>query len=221
MKNKKLKYKAIIFDLDGTILYTLDAITNAVNYALRSFLIKEVDNKIVREKLGNGGKNLIKSLIYSNNSSIYFNDMYNTYTSFYNQNFDYKTSPYKNVIDVLKYLKNLNILTAIISNKQDKIVQTLSKKYFNNLIDYTKGQVDNLPIKPDTYHVDIFLSKYNLNKEDVLFIGDSEVDYKTSLNSNIDYISVSWGYRDIDFLKKHNIKNFIYDFLDLKEVIYD
>ena len=195
--------KLIIFDLDGTLLYTLEDLKNSVNFALQSCNIEPITIEKVRQYVGNGIYKLIERATKNNR------DKFEKCLAVFKKNYEnsYKnTYPYGNIIETLKKLKKMNIKLAVLSNKADYMVKRLVEFYFNSLIDFSMGESKNFPIKPNPISCEFIINKFKVKKEETLFIGDSEVDIQTAKNVQIRSISVSWGYKNKDFLIKSGAK---------------
>lgn len=209
-----MSYKAIIFDMDGTILYTIEDLKDSVNFALNKLNLKQRTLEEITSFVGDGIYELIKRATDNNQEKI--EKCFELFKNHYKNNSTNKTKPYKNSIETLLYLKKEGIKLAVLSNKIDSEVKKLSEFYFKDIFDISLGESEKFPKKPNPASCNYIINKFNLKKEEVLFIGDSEVDIKTANNANIDCISVSWGYKEKDFLIKNNAKNIIDDFSQLK-----
>lgn len=211
--------KGIIFDLDGTILYTLKGIANSCNQALKKFNYKQKSIKEITRALGRGGENLIKELVPKDISEEDFNKVYNYYNEYYFENYLYKTKPYFMVQNVLNYFKKQNLIMGVVSNKQHPITRELVKYFFSNKISFVTGAYEDRPLKPDTYLPNLFLDKFDLKANEVIYFGDSEVDVKAAKNLNMKFIGVSWGYRDIDLLIKEGCDTIIDHPYQMKTIV--
>ena len=125
-----------------------------------------------------------------------------TFKAYYKDNCANKTRPYDGVLDLLKTLREKGILTAVVSNKGDFAVQILCQDYFPELFDYSVGEREGIRRKPAPDSVLAVLDKFQMKKEDAVYIGDSEVDVETAKNADMDAILVAWGFRTEEFLKE-------------------
>ena len=211
-----------IFDLDGTLLYTLEDLTDSVNFALKEFNLPECTVQQVRSFVGNGIRKLMERAIGINQNELSQNDFENClaiFKSHYEKNMYNKTKPFDGIIELLKNLKETNIKIAVSSNKFDSAVKELCEYYFPSLIDIAIGESKITPKKPDPSGVLQIIDYFQEKKENCVYIGDSEVDIQTAQNANVDCISVDWGYKDKSFLIEHNAQNIISTPLDLfKEI---
>ncbi|CDE99912.1 putative phosphoglycolate phosphatase bacterial [Clostridium sp. CAG:813] len=194
--------KAVIFDLDGTLLNTLDDLADSTNYALSRFGYPTRTIEEVRQFVGNGVAKLIERAIPEGKNNPNFEKCLAIFKENYAQNMYNKTAPYNGIIEMLSNLKSKGIKIAVVSNKFDLAVKELCKKYFEGFIDFAAGENEAQGIKkkpaPDT--VISVLNKFNFASEDAVYVGDSDVDIMTAKNSKMPCISVTWGFRDEKFL---------------------
>lgn len=194
--------KAVIFDLDGTLLNTLDDLADSTNYALSKFGYPTRTIEEVRQFVGNGVAKLIERAIPEGENNSNFEKCLSIFKENYAQNMYNKTAPYNGIIEMLSNLKSKGIKIAVVSNKFDLAVKELCKKYFEGFIDFAAGENEAQGIKkkpaPDT--VISVLNEFNFAPEDAVYVGDSDVDIMTAKNSKMPCISVTWGFRDKKFL---------------------
>lgn len=194
--------KAVIFDLDGTLLNTLDDLADSSNYALSRFGYPTRTIEEVRQFVGNGVAKLIERAIPEGKNNPNFEKCLAIFKENYAQNMYNKTAPYNGIIEMLSNLKSKGIKIAVVSNKFDLAVKELCKKYFEGFIDFAAGENEAQGIKkkpaPDT--VISVLNEFNFASEDAVYVGDSDVDIMTAKNSKMPCISVTWGFRDEKFL---------------------
>lgn len=194
--------KAVIFDLDGTLLNTLDDLADSTNYALSRFGYPTRTIEEVRQFVGNGVAKLIERAIPEGKNNPNFEKCLAIFKENYAQNMYNKTAPYNGIIEMLSNLKSKGIKIAVVSNKFDLAVKELCKKYFEGFIDFAAGENEAQGIKkkpaPDT--VISVLNEFNFVPEDAVYVGDSDVDIMTAKNSKMPCISVTWGFRDEKFL---------------------
>lgn len=194
--------KAVIFDLDGTLLNTLDDLADSTNYALSKFGYPTRTIDEVRQFVGNGVAKLIERAIPEGKNNPNFEKCLAIFKENYAQNMYNKTTPYNGIIEMLSNLKSKGIKIAVVSNKFDLAVKELCKKYFEGFIDFAAGENEAQGIKkkpaPDT--VISVLNEFNFAPEDAVYVGDSDVDIMTAKNSKMPCISVTWGFRDEKFL---------------------
>ena len=193
-------YKLMIFDLDGTILATLDDLYNSVNYALSTLGYPTRTYEEVRAFVGNGMLNLIKRSAPNGASEDEIQNILSTFRSHYALHKADCTKPYTGIEKVLGNLKKEGAILTVLSNKDDDAVGVLCEQYFPNTFDYTAGNRADRKRKPDPESVHAIINKYGLTTRDTVYIGDSEVDVLTAQNAKVDCVAVSWGFRDRDVL---------------------
>lgn len=194
--------KAVIFDLDGTLLNTLDGLKDSTNYALEKFNYPQRNNEEIRAFVGNGVKKLIERAIPGGAQNPQLEEVLAVFKDNYSQTMHLKTRPYDGILELLAALKEKNYKIAVLSNKFDAAVKTLCKEYFNNLIDLAIGESPLTPPKPDPKGTLNILKLLNCTKEETVFVGDSQVDVQTAKNAGLKCIGVSWGFRDTNTLKE-------------------
>lgn len=186
--------KGILFDLDGTLLYTLKDLHNAINYALKKNNLQEISMEMTRQFIGNGIEKLVYRAIEDKEK---FDVVLDDFKFYYGLHGSENTKPYDGIEKLLESLTNLDIKIGVVSNKYqegvDKICRPLFSKYTNIFI----GARKNINIKPASDMVNIALNMMNLNNNECLFVGDSTVDIQTAKNSNMKSIGVLWGYKDV------------------------
>lgn len=204
MKNKKI----VVFDLDGTLIDTLDDLMDSVNVQLEKFGYPLRSRKEIRDFVGNGNLLLMKRSFGEDAPSDVIDASYEGFKAYYKDHCMDKTKPYDGILDVLKAVKEKGYKTAIVSNKVDFATKQLSKQWFGNLIDYAQGQEDNLLMKPAPDAIYKVLNILGEKLEDAVYVGDSNVDVQTAKNANMDMITVTYGFRDEDVLIKLGAQNF-------------
>ncbi|MCD7814405.1 MAG: HAD family hydrolase [Lachnospiraceae bacterium] len=193
-------YRLAIFDLDGTILDTLDDLKNSLNFALSQSALPERSREDVRRFVGNGIRKLIERSVQPNTSSEQINQVFEDFTRHYKLHCADQTRAYEGIPEMLTALKSRGIKTAVLSNKADYAVQDLCRHYFAGQFDWVAGEKTGIRKKPMPDSVYMVLEQLKTERKDAIYIGDSEVDIQTARNANIDSILVSWGFRDKDLL---------------------
>ena len=209
--------KGIIFDLDGTILYTLQDLNNALNYTLPLFNHKEISIDKTRRLIGHGIKNLILDSSCHDEDNI--DKMYNTFMEYYNIHCDDNTKIYSGILDLLNYLKSKGYILGVITNKNIIMTEKLIHNRFNDIFDIIIGDGVGFRRKPDAESLEYIKTKYNLLKVDIIYIGDSEVDYNFAKNFGCHSIIVSYGYRDKELLLSSGVNLIVDDTTSLKNEI--
>jgi len=191
--------KAVLFDMDGTLMYTLEDLTNSVNYALEILGYQKRSIEEVESYVGNGIKKLVERSLPENKEEL--EEAYKLMIDYYHLHAMDKSRPYEGALDVLSKLKQNNIKVAIVTNKNQKAAEAITEKYFDGLVDVVIGVKKYRKLKPHAEPADLALKKLNVNKEEAIYIGDSEVDCLTAKNAGIDFVAASWGYKDEKFLR--------------------
>ena len=211
--------KGIIFDMDGTILNTIDDVVASVNYAMQYFNLPEKTVQEVKDGIGRGAINLIEDVVPRGTSEADIYKIYEVYQTYYDQHTNDFTAPYEGILDLLKTLKNNGYKLAVVSNKYRYLVEALNHDIFKDYFDISMGEMDGVPIKPAPDMIHIVLKEMNLSKDEVIFIGDSDVDMMTATNANIKSIGVTWGYRSKEVLIKHKADYIIDQPKDIIKII--
>ena len=193
--------KTVIFDLDGTILDTLEDLKNAVNHALNFYNYPEKDLEFVRKAIGNGTQVLIKRCTPCTISEEEYRRVFKSFKEYYLKHFADCTRPYAGIKDLLEAL-NGQCNIAVVSNKDNDLTQILINKEFPGLFNIIQGSYFDRPKKPDPYLIDKILDENNIDKKDCVYIGDTNIDKESALNAGLNYRLVSYGYRTKDELEK-------------------
>lgn len=211
--------KLIIFDLDGTILDTLEDLTDSTNFALSKNNMPEHTISEVRSFVGNGIRKLIERAVPQNTSVEVIDKVFADFKEYYNIHCMDKTKPYTGITDLMDKLKKAGYKLAIISNKADDAVQILREQFYKEYIDYAAGEIEGVERKPSPEAVNICLADMQILKEEAVYVGDSDVDVATAYNSGVDFIAVLWGFRDKTLLLENGAKKFAEDTNELFDII--
>ncbi len=191
-----MNIKTIIFDLDGTLLNTLDDLSSSVNYALRQHGLAERSQAEVRQFLGNGIRRLIEQSVPAGTDEQKTEDVFQTFRSHYLEHSLDQTRPYDGIEDLLHQLNDMKVATAIVSNKLDPAVKELHQHFFSDTIRVAIGETKTIRRKPAPDMVDECIRLLGCDRQTCLYVGDSEVDLQTAHNAGLPCLSVSWGFRD-------------------------
>ncbi len=211
--------KTIIFDMDGTILNTIDDITTSVNFALKTYQLPLRNIDEVKQAVGNGAKALIARVIHKGYDHPQFEDIYQTYQDYYDAHRMVKTAPYPQILALLRKLKYDGYTLAVVSNKHDYLVKSLNKQLFEGLFEVAVGETKERPLKPEPDVIFDVLDILDATVEESLFIGDSNVDIITAKNANMASVGVTWGFRSKEELHREGATFIIEEPYDLLKII--
>lgn len=216
-----MKYKIAIFDLDGTLLDTLQDLSDSTNYALESFGYPKRTTEEIRQFVGNGIEKLIERAVPADISPDKRKQVLDRFKTHYAEHCEDHTAPYKGVTELLDHLTEKNLPIAVVSNKIDSAVQSLCRKYFGNRFVFAVGEREGIRRKPYPDSVFEVLAKAGVLPSEALYIGDSEVDIITAKNAGTDMICVTWGFRDRDFLSESGAELFADSISQLERLIFE
>lgn len=211
--------KAILFDLDGTLLDTLQDLTASTNYALHHFGFPERSLEEVRSFVGNGVRRLMKQAVPPHITDSQFEEIFSVFKDYYFKHCNDYTQPYPHIMTLLQELKRQGIKMGVVSNKWHLAVEELCHQYFPDTISIAIGESEKIPRKPSPEGTLFALQELQCQANEVLYVGDSDIDIMTAQNAGIECISVTWGFRNEDFLKAHHAKNIIRQPLELLNII--
>ena len=197
---KKAKYSVAIFDMDGTILDTLQDLTDSINFALKEnrFMPRKLEE--VRTFDGNGLEKLVERAVPEHTPFQNIQRVLESFNGYYTEHCAVKTKPYDGIVELLKNIKNCGYKVAVVSNKPDYGVKSLCSQYFDGIFDSAAGIKDGTNPKPSPDTVNGILKLLECSKKSAVYIGDSEVDIMTAKNAGIKCISVDWGFKSKEFL---------------------
>ena len=195
-----MKYTIAIFDLDGTILNTLEDLADSTNYALKTCGYPERTMDEVRQFVGNGIRKLMERAVPEGTPVEEIDRVHETFTAHYKVHCADKTRPYDGIMELLQNLKKDGCKLAVVSNKADYGVQELCKQYYDGIFDFAVGEREGIRKKPAPDSVNEVLKTLGCSRDRAVYIGDSDVDIQTAANAQMDHIIVEWGFRDVPFL---------------------
>ncbi|MBR3838966.1 MAG: HAD family hydrolase [Clostridia bacterium] len=204
----KTKINAIIFDLDGTLADTLEDLADSVNAAMAKNNYPTHSIDYVKASVGSGTRELIRKCLpddikaeKNSNDTEIIDKVTADYLEIYHNNFLIKTHMYEGLLQVLDYFKELGLIMGVVSNKPYDLTNAIAEKLFPGYFHTVFGMNKSFPRKPDPASTLYVAGLLNVKPENCLFIGDSEVDYKTGVNAKMPVISVTWGFRSAQELK--------------------
>ena len=198
-----MQYQLAIFDMDGTILNTLQDLTNSLNAALAKSGYPQHTAEEVRFFVGNGIRKLIERGVPAGTPVEQIDTVHHDFTAHYQVHCADTTQPYDGIPELLQTLRRAGCKTAVVSNKADYAVQELCKQYFDGMFDFAVGEREQILKKPAPDSVNEVLQKLQIDRKQAVYIGDSDVDVQTAKNAAMDGIFVEWGFRSKEFLLEH------------------
>lgn len=212
-------YKLAVFDMDGTILDTLEDLKDSTNFALEKCGYPTRTYDEVRRFVGNGIRKLIKRAVPEGLTVEQIDRVHEVFTEHYKVHCADKTKAYDGIKPLLEKLRANGVKTAVVSNKADYGVQELCKEYFDGLFDYAIGEREGIRRKPAPDSVNEALRVLGMSKSEAVYIGDSDVDFETAKNAELPCISVLWGFRDEEFLREKGATLFVHDPAEIYDII--
>ena len=195
------KRNAVIFDLDGTLLNTLDDLADSMNYALEQCGYPLRTVKEIRSFIGGGAALIARRSVPEGTSGEDFEACKRIFLEHYKKNSDNKTDLYDGIRPLVWKLAEEGYKLAVHSNKGDMIVKQLTASYFGDSVKTAMGEQPDIPRKPAPDAVYKIMEYLGSTKEEAIYIGDSDVDVMTATNAGIPCISVTWGFRDRNVLE--------------------
>lgn len=199
------KYKGIIFDLDGTVLNTIQDLSDSVNEVLKAYDHPTHTYEEYKLKIGRGFRNLLEvSFPKDSWDEKIIDEALEMFLKVYDQKYMDKTAPYDGIYQMLKELRDRQVKLAVNSNKRTDYTNNLIKENFPNIpfVDII-GERTGVPKKPDPVSALEIAGKMKLTPEEILYVGDSKTDMLTGRNANMDTVGVLWGFRDYQELKEN------------------
>lgn len=215
-----MSYEAVLFDLDGTLLDTLDDLTSALNHTLSEDGFGTRSREEVRSYLGNGFARLVTCALPQGASTPGFDSLLAGFASYYNAHCQEKTAPYPGILDMLSSLKDAGVKMAVVSNKGEVAVRELVKYHFDGIVEpfHAFGQRDGIRRKPEPDMVIHAMDVLGTGPEGTLYVGDSDVDYLTAKNAGIDCALVSWGFKGRTFLEGLGARCIVDDVSEIEDI---
>lgn len=217
-----MRYKLACFDLDGTLLNTLGGLTRSLNAARRMNNLSLQTEEQVKTFINNGVVKMIERSLAADPgdySDALKQRLLKDYKAYYNSHVLEDVRPYNGIFEALIRLKADGMLLACITNKDDEPAQKLIKHFFPDVFDYVKGSVEGVERKPSPEPIDKCLYSLGIENSDTVYVGDSETDIITAINSDMDSISCTWGYRSRKFLVENGALFICTEPVDLRNLM--
>lgn len=214
-------YRAVIFDLDGTLLDTLDDLTKAVNDSLALHHLPLRSRQEIRDFVGNGVARLISRAVPEGTADRLTTAVLSDFKEFYTRCYRDRTRPYDGIPSLLEELRRRGIRTGIVSNKFDAAVKDLSSHYFPSLIEVAVGEreAEGIRKKPAPDTLLLAMAQLEVLPRETLYVGDADTDILTARAAEVDCISVTWGFRDKEFLLSHGARTLIHHPQDILSLL--
>ncbi|MFP3155904.1 HAD family hydrolase [Lachnospiraceae bacterium ZAX-1] len=196
----------VIFDLDGTLLDTLDDLSDSVNYVMLQHHFPHYTKEDVRKMVGNGIRTMMKRALPNGEKNTCYEQCIKEFQAYYATHMQHKTVPFSGIIPCLERLQQSGMKLAVVSNKFDHAVKLLCEEHFSSYIKTAIGESPSTAPKPAPDTVFRAIKELGSTVESCIYVGDSEVDIETAKNAHMPCISVSWGFKDRKFLQDHGAK---------------
>lgn len=222
-----MKYSLAIFDMDGTILNTLDDMSDSLNHILTLHNLQNHSLEEVKYMVGNGIPRLIERAIPNGKQNSKYEEILSQFIEYYENHCAIKTAPYDGIVECIKKIRQKGVKVAVNTNKIEPAAIALCNDYFPNLFDIISGSKKGMPPKPAPNGIYEILERAKMNLQDVkknhsaVFIGDSDVDLKTGMNAGLDVIGVDWGFRGRKFLEENGAPRVVDNADELFELIVE
>ena len=194
-------YQLVIFDLDGTLLNTLSDLATAGNRALEALGYPSHPINAYRYFVGNGIPNLIHRILPDGHTDEQHSECYKLFQEYYSAHKADLTAPYEGIVELIKELDSQGIICCVNTNKAHDFAVELIRKFFGDSIKAVIGQGSGFPLKPSPDAAEELCRRYNIQKENTIYVGDSNVDMQTAAAAGIDSCGVLWGFRDKEELQ--------------------
>lgn len=216
---QKIQY--IVFDMDGTLLDSLTDLHNSLNYCFDKVGFPRRTYYEVRSFVGNGIRKLIERAVPVGTREDKIDEIFVMFKEHYMAHCADFTAPYKGIMEMLDRLKKQGYRMAIVSNKADAAVKVLTEEFFGDYIDVAVGDMEGKRKKPAPDLVWLAMEQIGASKDNTVYVGDSEVDFETAVNSELKCISVLWGFRDKAFLEEKGAYCFANKPMEIVEILGD
>ena len=214
-----MRYQTAIFDMDGTILETLEDMCASVNVTMDHVGYPRRTMDEVRHFVGNGAAKLIERCMPAGAEDPRYPAALEFYRAYYDAHAQIKTGPYPGIPELLNQLSREGVRLAVVSNKPDEAVRALTERYFPGVFPVAIGNRDGWATKPAPDSVYEAMRLLGARRESTVYVGDSDVDVDTARNAGLDSVIVTWGFRDEDFLRAHGAQHLAHNTDELYEML--
>lgn len=214
-----MRYQTAIFDMDGTILETLEDMCASVNVTMNHVGYPRRTMDEVRRFVGNGAAKLIERCMPAGAEDPRYPAALEFYRAYYDAHAQIKTGPYPGIPELLNQLSREGVRLAVVSNKPDEAVRALTERYFPSVFPVAIGNRDGWATKPAPDSVYEAMRLLGARRESTVYVGDSDVDVDTARNAGLDSVIVTWGFRDEDFLRAHGAQHLAHNADELYEML--
>ncbi len=190
-----MKYEAVVFDLDGTLLDSIDDIRDSVNRSMRRLRLPEITREQAYQRVGNGSARLLELCLPGGRSFPGFDGVVADYTAWYADHCLVSTRPFIGLTEVLEALVSRGVRCAVVSNKPEDAADRICRRFFPGLLECTVGAGDGAPLKPAPDTTLAALARLGVPPERACYVGDTQVDVMTAKNAGMDMVAVLWGFR--------------------------
>lgn len=204
-----MKYSLAVFDMDGTILNTIDDLGGCCNVILEKHGYPTHTIEEYKYFVGNGIPKLIERALPAGTVPEIHKKILAEYIEYYSLHSADKTAPYDGIVECIKKLRAAGVKVAVNTNKVQAAAEVLCKKYFPGCFDIIAGFKDGIPPKPAPDGINAILKSEKIERENACYIGDSDVDFLCGKNSGLDFVGVDWGFRGEKFLREHGAKTVV------------
>lgn len=212
--------KAVVFDLDGTLINSLKDIALCMNDVLKEFNYKTHEIEQYNYFVGDGALVLSQNVLPNDSTQEEVQMVFKRFKEVYDLNIYHNTKPYEGIMELLKKLENEEFKLGILSNKPHEFTLKYAQKYFKHLnIQEVHGQKEDIPKKPHPMGALNIAKNFNLDTKEIFYVGDTSTDMKTATNANMKSIGVAWGFRPVEELLEHKANFIANDPQELFEII--
>lgn len=215
------RFSTLIFDMDGTILNTLQDLYTATQNSLRFYNLPKTSHEETRRCVGNGARVLMERICEVRGCSDKVDALLAYFKKNYAEHHADTTCPYPHMLEVLQMLSSEGFKLAVLSNKPNSDVQALAELHFPHIFDIAEGALDTYPLKPAPDHNFAIMNALGSTARTTLYIGDSEVDVMCAQNTGCEHLVVSWGFRDVDTLIRAGATNIVHTTDELYRFIHE